>query len=156
MIFSRLALVVGAALALAACNPPAPEAAKPLSPQLAGWWSPKPERCHKEALRFDRERIVMRRDKGVLPVFDIRKADITGGGVELELQVAEAAAFESVRSAANAEKLAQSRVMVALTQYDNRLTLRDIQIRDDKGLRVPTRSERASAMKIFNFTRCPV
>lgn len=150
-----LPLLALALASLAGCKPAAPEGDRPLHSELSGWWANTPAACKTEAIRFDQKRIVLRRNARMIPLFDIKTADVGAGSIELELTIAEAAAFEAARSLELAERLTERSLRLSLSRADDKLSFRDLQIREPNGLRMPTRSERDRLMRRMNFTRCP-
>lgn len=147
-----------AALFLAACKGEGPKRSEPLAPLLAGYWAPaeKPAACGREAMRFDKDRIFIRR-KGVdIPVMEVVKANQRGGSLDLTLKMSEMSLAMMSRSRAKQDEAEATTLYISLHGDGERVSLTDIQMEDAKrGLHIPPARQLESARRMFAMTRCP-
>ena len=150
-----LPVVAALSLALAACNPKAPEE-QAAHPMLAGQWrlaSARPD-CSGPTLRFDRKRLVQSSKSREINVLDVRAMEIQGSSIEIEFAPSARMMLEA-RSAEKVEELSQTTITITLTVSGDSISLRDVQMRDaKKGLQVPTGAKRAQMAKMFELRRC--
>lgn len=141
---------------LSACKPAQPVEEAPPFPALAGRWKPVAlnRTCDREHVRFAGNRILLHREGIALPALEINRAAANGSDFDLELSPSRLVASKA-KTSQRMDEVLQMEIRLTLAVRGDRTAVRDLQMKDARGVRMPTASERRNAEKIFSLEKCP-